>query len=66
MVYGQVPAVGLGTFIENSVDALLNGLPATLAYMRSLHKEGPKPASEHMTAARVGVEIPGLRSGGAA
>ncbi|MEP7126845.1 MAG: hypothetical protein ABJE95_38295, partial [Byssovorax sp.] len=42
------------------------GLPATLAYMRALHKEGPKQASEHMTAARVGVEIPALRSGGAA
>ncbi len=43
-----------------------DGLPATLAYMRSLHKEGPKQASQHMTAARVGAEIPALRGGGAA
>jgi UDP-glucose 4-epimerase len=43
-----------------------DGLPATLAYMRSLHGEGPTKASTHMTAARVGVEIPGLQRGGAA
>ena len=43
-----------------------DGLPATLAYMRTLHGEGPTKASTHMTAARVGVEIPGLRGGGAA
>ena len=43
-----------------------DGLPATLAYMRSLHGEGPTKASTHLTAARVGVEIPGLRGGGAA
>lgn len=43
-----------------------DGLPATLAYMRTLHKEGATQASHHMTAASVGPEIPGLRSGGAA
>lgn len=43
-----------------------DGLPATLAYMRALHEKGPTQASQHMTAARVGAEIPGLRSGGAA
>ena len=43
-----------------------DGLPATLAYMRTLHEDGPTQASHHMTAARVGVEIPGLRGGGAA
>ena len=43
-----------------------DGLPATLAYLRTLRSEGPTQASHHMTAARVGVEIPGLRSGGAA
>ena len=43
-----------------------DGLPATLAYMQTLHKEGPTQASRHMTAATVGPEIPGLRSGGAA
>jgi UDP-glucose 4-epimerase len=43
-----------------------DGLPSTLAYMRALLEEGPTQASHHMTAARVGVEIPELRSGGAA
>jgi UDP-glucose 4-epimerase len=43
-----------------------DGLPATLAYLRTLRGEGPTQASHHVTAARVGVEIPGLRSGGAA
>lgn len=43
-----------------------DGLPATLAYLRTLRGEGPTQASHHVTAARVGAEIPGLRGGGAA
>ncbi len=42
-----------------------DGLPATIAYLRSLREEGPSSASRHLTGARLARETAGSASAGA-
>ena len=51
-VYGQVSGVPLAAFIEMSVDALLNGLPATLSRLLGGEAAKPRPIDRKRAAAR--------------